>query len=360
MIILLWIGITQSLFAAILMFTKKENSLPDKILSGLLTLLAIEFTTCLVDYQLFSIPLLSSSFLLLNPALYIYIRSLTQGDFSLRYIQLLHLLPFVGFEIYAYISKEPLALDNYFVRDEQFIYRIIFGAANLISWSIYNPLSLILVHRHRMNLRNEQSHIEKNDKLGWVLFITIFYVVYCLLAILSASLVFFGSHPLTSHFFNYSVLLVMILIMSAYGQRQQKVPVTSLHHRTPVSYQNSLLSEENKQIIAEQLILYFEQHHPWLNPDLNMDALATALKVPKYQLTEVLNTQLGRNFFQFVNQHRVEAVKKMLADPKVKYSIEAIGYECGFASKSAFYTVFKQMTRQTPTEYRQKTAPTSE
>ncbi|HEY6915810.1 MAG TPA: helix-turn-helix domain-containing protein, partial [Paludibacter sp.] len=64
------------------------------------------------------------------------------------------------------------------------------------------------------------------------------------------------------------------------------------------------------------------------------------LKIPKYQITEVLNTELGNNFFQFVNHYRVEAVKMMLSDPKNKYSIEAIGYECGFSSKSSFYTVF--------------------
>jgi len=80
--------------------------------------------------------------------------------------------------------------------------------------------------------------------------------------------------------------------------------------------------------------------------------LSAALKVPKYQLTEVLNTEIGQNFFQFINTYRVEAVKKMLINPKNHFSIEAIGYECGFASKSAFYTVFKSLTGQTPVAFR--------
>jgi AraC-like DNA-binding protein len=66
----------------------------------------------------------------------------------------------------------------------------------------------------------------------------------------------------------------------------------------------------------------------------------------------VLNTSIGKNFFQFVNAYRVEEVKRMLVDPKNLYSIEAIGYECGFSSKSSFYKEFKRITGMTPAEYK--------
>jgi AraC-like DNA-binding protein len=81
--------------------------------------------------------------------------------------------------------------------------------------------------------------------------------------------------------------------------------------------------------------------------------VSKAIKVPKYQITEVLNTEIGKNFFQFANMYRIEAVKRMLSNSNNKYSIEAIGYECGFSSKSSFFTVFKNMTGKTPVSYRQ-------
>lgn len=70
--------------------------------------------------------------------------------------------------------------------------------------------------------------------------------------------------------------------------------------------------------------------------------------------------EIGKNFFQFVNSYRIEAVKKILLEPKLKYSIEAIGYECGFNSKSSFYTVFKNLTGETPVAFRKKALDTED
>jgi AraC-like DNA-binding protein len=350
-----WIGFSQSLFAAILMFTKKDRSLSDKILSGWLTLLSIEFLTCGLDYEIFRQPLLSSSFLLFNPALYLYISSLTRPSYRLKWIQIFHLLPFVIFELYAYLINEPFSMDKYFVRDENFIFRMGFAVANFISWSVYNPLSLILVHKYRMHLRNEQSNIEKNESLGWVLAVGIFYVVYCIIAFILTVIVYFVDiQPVLPHVYNYSVLLFIIFVLSFYALRQQVLPKQLLIEKIRIPYENSTLSDELKRRIEKKVLDYFEIEKAYLNPDLNMELLAQMLKIPKYQITEVLNTNIGKNFFQFVNTYRVEAVKHMLLDPKNRYSIEAIGYECGFSSKSSFYTVFKSITGVTPVQFKHK------
>jgi len=354
-----WIGFCQGLFAAILMFTKKESSVSDKILSGWLTLLAFEFMTCGLDYEIFGQPLLSSSFLLFNPASYLYVKSLTQPNFKLKLTQLIHLLPFIFFETYAYIIQEPFSLNEFFKHDQNFIYRMFFGAATIVSWSVYNPLSILLVHRHRMFLQNEKSNIEKNENLGWILVVLIFYVVYCILAFVITVFVYAGNfNPLTPHIYNYSMLLLMIYILSFYGLRQQVIQTKLPIEKDLIPYKNSTLTVENKKLIRNKIITYIDEQKAYLNPDLNMDMLSNQIKIPKYQITEVLNTEIGKNFYQFVNYYRVAAVEKMLTNPKNKYSIEAIGYDCGFSSKSSFYTVFKSITGVTPIEYRNNSKPT--
>lgn len=348
-----WIGFTLSLFAAINMFTKKNNSLPDRILSGLLMLLAIEFLTCGIDYQIFDKPLLSSSFLLFNPAMFLYISSLTRKKFKLSPYQLLHLLPFVFFETYAYITLQPFEMDTFFIRDENFLFRMFFATATIVSWLIYNTISIYYVHRYRKYLQSEWSTIEKDENLGWVLAVLIFYVVYCAFAFgIGLATYFANFNPLTPHIYNYVMLLFLIFVISFYGLRQNTVLKQLPEPVESIPYMNSTLTAETKNEIKQKLIEYIEQEKAYLISDLNMDLLSSKLNFPKYQITEVLNTDIGKNFFQFINSYRVEAVKEMLSDPKNKYSIEAIAYDCGFASKSSFYTVFKKFTNETPLAFR--------
>lgn len=357
MITIAWIGFCQSLFAAINMFAKKNNSLPDKILSGWLMLLAIEFMTCGIDYELFGKPLLSSSFLLFNPAIFLYISSLTRKNFKLSPFQLLHLLPFVFFETYAYITLQPFEMDTFFIQDKYFLFRMFFAAATIISWLIYNTISMYYVHRYRKYLQSEWSTIEKGENLGWVLAVLIFYVVYCVFAFgIGLATYFANFNPLTPHIYNYVMLLFLIFVISFYGLRQTAV-IKQLPEKNEESipYKNSLLSVATKSQIKQKLIHYIEIEKAYLNSELNMELLSANLNVPKYQITEVLNTEIGKSFFQFINSYRVEAVKKMLSDPNNKFSIEAIGYDCGFASKSSYYTVFKKFTNDTPLTYRNRT-----
>lgn len=348
-----WVGFSQSLFAALLIMTKKEQSVSDRLLSAWLCLLDIEFLTCALDYTIFGKPLLSSSFLLFNPACYLYISSLTNTNFRLKYIQLLHLLPFLFFEIGAYTIKETISVRSFLHADYTLGFRLAFGLANIISLVVYNSISLVRVTRHRRNLKNEFSTIENYISLGWLLFIIIFYNVYCVASFaIGGTHIFQGTNLMLPHIFNYSALLFMVYAFGFYGLWQKPIYIRHDVEEIPGRYRHSVLGSRKKNEIKNKIIQYFDSARPYLQSELSMDILSAELKVPKHQLTEVLNTEIGSNFFQFVNGYRIEAVKTMLADKKNKYSIEAIGYECGFNSKSTFFTVFKNITGQTPQEYK--------
>lgn len=351
-----WVGFSQALFTALLMLTKRERNMPDKILTAWLLLLAAEFLTTGIDYSVYNLPLLSSAFLLFNPAFYLYIKSLTNRHFVVNWKHLLHLLPFIAFEIVANILKEPFTLKEFFDTDKTLWFRYAFSFTALISLAGYNITSIMMVHRHRMSLKNEFSTIERYKKLGWLLFVVVAYNIFCAAAIIIGVwvIVFDRYFGLPVHF-NYSALLLMTYILGFYGLRQQMIYRTVYPRQKDMPderYARSSLSKKQKDTIKSKLLDYFKSEKPYLNPDLSMQMLSDVLHVPKHQLTEVLNTDIGKNFFQFVNEYRVEAVKRFLERKKQPWSVEAIGYECGFNSKSTFFTVFKSFTGKTPIQYR--------
>jgi len=348
-----WVGFSQSLFAALLIMTKRERTVSDKLLAGWLCLLGVEFLTCALDYIIIGKPLLSSSFLLFNPAFYLYVSSLTNKDYKLRWIQLVHLLPFLFFEIGAYVIKETISLSTFLHSDTTLGFRLAFGVATVVSLLVYNSLSLIQVIRHRRNLENEFSTIESAISLGWLLFVIVFYLLYCVVSfIIGATVVFQGTNLYLPHIFNYAAMLFMVYALGFYGLWQKPIYAKTTPEEVHLRYKSSVLADRKKKDIKNKILQYFENNKPYLQSELNMDLMSAELSVPKHQLTEVLNTEIGKNFFQFVNGYRIEAVKAMLAGNKSKYSIEAIGYECGFSSKSSFFTVFKNLTGQTPLEYK--------
>ena len=355
----MYLGISQSIFVAILMLTKKGAGVSDKLLTGWLFLLGIEFATCAIDLFYFQNALLSSVFLLINPAFFLYIKALTNIKFRLKYIQLLHLIPYLVFEIATYFIREPFSIQMLTPGYHYFWFSLSFSIANILSWIFYNLYSILLVHRHRINLKNEFSTIDPNTNIAWLLFVLIFYFLYCSFALITGILALnFDRLAYLPSAYNYSMMLGLTYILGFYGLRQRQIftikdPLEKGSKET-LKYKSSMLTERDKKQIKESILSYFEKKKPYLNPDFNMTLLSKNLNLPKHHITEVLNMDIGKNFFNFVNEYRVEAVKKMLVENKLPYSIEAIGYECGFNSKSSFFTVFKTITGMTPLEFKIK------
>ena len=95
-------------------------------------------------------------------------------------------------------------------------------------------------------------------------------------------------------------------------------------------------------------------HQPFLDPELSAADLADALGLTSRELSQVLNTEIGEGFFEFVNRYRIEDATRQLASPEhAEDTILEILYRSGFNSKSAFHRAFKANVGMTPSAYRQ-------
>lgn len=98
-----------------------------------------------------------------------------------------------------------------------------------------------------------------------------------------------------------------------------------------------------------------EEEGLYRNPDLGRQVVAGRLGISEGYLSQVMSAQVGQPFADYVNTYRVrEAERLLLLEEFDQYSLEAIGLEAGFKSRSAFYTGFKKATGTTPGQYRKK------
>ena len=76
------------------------------------------------------------------------------------------------------------------------------------------------------------------------------------------------------------------------------------------------------------------------------------MKISPAHLSKVVNSGLDKNFNDFVNGYRVEAVKNKMSDPSTAHlTLLGIAYECGFNSKATFNRAFKKHAGVSPSAF---------
>ena len=120
-----------------------------------------------------------------------------------------------------------------------------------------------------------------------------------------------------------------------------------------LKYSGSTLKDDEASEYAEKLIEYMRLEKPYLNPDLTLTKLASDIDISTHHLSQIINEQFKLNFFEYINQFRVEEVKSKIIDPKFEnYSLLGIAFDSGFNSKSSFNRIFKKFTNQTPSQFK--------
>lgn len=92
----------------------------------------------------------------------------------------------------------------------------------------------------------------------------------------------------------------------------------------------------------------------WRDAGLTVGGLAAQVGVPEYRLRRLINGRLGhRNFSAFLNEHRLAAAVRFLADPAMmRTPVLTIALDLGYGSIGPFNRAFRARYGVTPTEYR--------
>lgn len=125
-----------------------------------------------------------------------------------------------------------------------------------------------------------------------------------------------------------------------------------LPEETKKKYAKSSLKDSSQ--LFNQISILVQEEQLYLDFDLKLNTLSEKLGSSIHHVSQAINQNAGMSFPDFINRFRIEEAKKKLLMPNPD-TIFAISLDVGFNSKAAFYTAFKKVTSQTPTEYK-KTA----
>ena len=119
-------------------------------------------------------------------------------------------------------------------------------------------------------------------------------------------------------------------------------------HLNAVSRGQSL-SEEDKKV-ADQVRKLMELDKLYHEHNFSRADLAREVGTSENTLSRVINRAFGKSFPRLLNEFRVEDAKRMLHDPSIP--IQVLAFEVGFNSLASFNRVFREVTGQTPSNYR--------
>jgi AraC-like DNA-binding protein len=219
----------------------------------------------------------------------------------------------------------------------------------------YATASLMIIYGFRKRLKNVFSSIDK-IRLSWLHFV-LYGFIGVHIAHLS-KLIIPGLSPSMRGVLGLgmhvgSLLFVTVMVFKAMAQPEIFLGLNEPQETKPVKqkYAKTALTEAQINEYKEKLVHHMETEKPYLDPELNIDQLASQMAIPSHHMSQVLNQGLNHNFYFFINKYRIEESKRMLSEKKTQKTVLEVLLDTGFNSKSTFNRIFKQYTGATPTQY---------
>lgn len=364
--IILFVNLVVAVLALIISFKKPlhvQHSL-NKLLKSLLV-----FIVCLTIYVLlynYFFPvadwgdIFAPFVLTYGPIMYFVLR--TQISSPPSYKQILgHSVPFLVFMsiqltlFFIQIELPSPELKTYL----QILYSIIVG-----SLIVYGLWVLLIMRKH-------QSHINLIMYVALVsnlVIVSILARFYTNVIFKSFSNSHFTGMDIAGVFICNLLLLIVLSVFLIVVNTQSQDETTSSDINETVyevapeatiievvqsnsSYSNSGLSETDLDNFKKLLDEVISRDKPWLDPNLKLDGLAKALKIPGHHLTQLLSLREGKNFNEYINEKRVEYACHIMDNEENNNGYTELGHRCGFNSKTTFYRWFKKLRQMTPSEY---------
>ncbi len=258
-----------------------------------------------------------SVLLLVAPSFYFYARPVLKAQDDFKFVHLMHFLPLC----LVFFVKPQLTFTLAFV----------IGSLYLL-WLLKTIYAL---RTHKSQFKNELT------------LLTMVFVIAIGVSVIALTMPF--SQKLFYSLYASAIglaLLIVALVVSYQPKLSENVSEVA-----KATYAVSTLSAIDcnaKLCLLKELM---NDDRLYQQSNLDRQTIANELDLSTHQLSELINTNLGTGFSQYLRQQRINAAKKLLIS-QPKASVLSIGMEVGFSSQSNFYEAFKELVGTTPAKFR--------
>ena len=371
-VVLLMTAYQCVLFAILLLSIKRENAASNFFLAffllqqaaiplDILISFGAEFRQVALHWSPNLFYVFGFGYWLEAPFLLWYTRSLIYKNYRLTRKDIIYLAPAIAYLVYQILFYYRLDIQDKLHLQEAYN---LFSAPDYMNYvtlfrEIFRAwlgvICIIEIRRYTRHIRTNFSDIERLD-LTWLNMLVSGFLAIRLWAVLVSSLILLSvSFGISTNFEimgligNYTTLLmVSVLIFFGLGHSSvfEGIDTTAEAKQEPIKHK---ISESE----IEQIVQYMQTEKPYRQAALNLERLAAQLKMQPRHLSNIINRHFNCNFFEFINNYRVEEAKILLSDPtQENKNMLDIMLDAGFNSKATFNTLFKKKVGMTPSEYR--------
>lgn len=319
----------------------QKKYLTNYLLGGLILAYSIRTGTMVFVYFDATIPKIIlqtglSACLFIGPLLYLFVKAATLGTNTMKKSWKVLLYSHLAFILIVGIV---FPYQNYVVFWDRYIVYMIYT-----QWMIFMILTGYTMRGRISKFFKSREKITVQE--GWLLMIYSANVLIFTFYALSILRTPYTSCLNGSIVFSFMLYLAISILL--YHKKTDDL-LNFLPEKTTAKKLEPVLAAG----LTKKLALVMSQQKAFTDPDLKLSGLSKMLNVSPHQLSQLLNEHLENNFTTYINSYRIEEACSMITTDN-RLTLEAIGYEVGFNSKSTFFTAFKKHTGMTPLSYQQQ------
>jgi len=372
------LGMVQGAALAAVLAARKKDRVANRILAALVGAISLMLLFGLLQrrWGLTSNPHLLGLGIplpfLLGPLLYLYVVALTRPAARFEARWLVHGLPFAVDVLYTsqifYLRSgtEKLALVEAYRAGQIPPSLRLVEVLLVVQAMSYLVASFFALRRYARKIEGYFSDLARID-LRWLMAMVLAHATVWSIVTATTLLRTAGFAPASLEGFSQAIQLgsAAVVFLTGYMSLWQPAlfekaqaarvaePEPEAAPRPLPKYQRNRLDDDDAAELARKLKARMEDGKLYRDATLTLQMLADEVGATPHMLSQVLNLQVGKSFFVFVNSYRAEALMAALADPSQRHrGVLELALEAGFNSKSTLNSFFKRYTGRTPSEFR--------